>query len=212
MTVLTALVLASCSSAETEAQSDNSTATTLVDELQEEETPLPVLHVQLDEIGPGDLEGMVDEAQFIFEASIVRVEPGIRYYGPTEEMPDTSAFEQVGLVFQPTDVLKGEVADEITIRWTAYQTDGDKPGAERLARVSLNGLQLNEDAKGQRFGIFVGPEVGDGVYESLSTLGVVPLDSEGNITNKEGFTNEVLYGEFIDKPFGDLVTSVDGAE
>ena len=46
------------------------------------ETDLPVLERSEDEDGPSDLAGMVDEAQMIFEARVVAVEPGLRYYGP----------------------------------------------------------------------------------------------------------------------------------
>ena len=46
-------------------------------------TELPIVDLLEDEDGPTDLAGMVAEAQMIFEARVVAVEPEFRYYGPS---------------------------------------------------------------------------------------------------------------------------------
>ena len=171
-------------------------------------TELPIVELLEDEDGPSDLAGMVDEAQMVFDARVVAVEPEFRYYGPTSEVPDTAAFEQVGLVLEPTTVLKGDVPETLTVRWTSYQTEDDQPGSLRLSRVSVQGLVIDEEAQGQRFGVFIHGEVETGVFDVFTASGIVPLDDEGNLSPNQGATASVLYGDWIGVRFADMVTSV----
>ena len=170
-------------------------------------TELPIVDLLADEDGPSDLAGMVAEAQMIFEAREVAVEPEFRYYGLTSEVPDTAAFEQVGLVLEPTNVLKGDVPETLTIRWTSYQTEDDQPGSPRLSRVSVQGLVINEQAQGERFGIFIQGEVELGVFDVLTASGIVPLDAEGQLSPDQGATASFLYGDWIGDRFEDMVAS-----
>ena len=170
-------------------------------------TELPIVDLLADEDGPSDLAGMVAEAQMIFEARVVAVEPEFRYYGLTSEVPDTAAFEQVGLVLEPTNVLKGDVPETLTIRWTSYQTEDDQPGSPRLSRVSVQGLVINEQAQGERFGIFIQGEVELGVFDVLTASGIVPLDDEGKLSPDQGATAGFLYGDWIGDRFEDMVAS-----
>lgn len=168
---------------------------------------LRIVDLSADEAGPSNLAGMVAEAQMIFEAEVVAVEPGIRYYGPDAEAPDTPAFEQVGLVLEPTNVLKGEVPETLSVRWTSYQTEDTQPGSLRLARVSIDGLVINEQAQGQRFGIFIYSEVEPAVFDVLTTSGIVPLDAEGRLAPDQSAAASFLYSDWIGERFEDMVAS-----
>ena len=176
-------------------------------QLSDASTELPIVDLLEDEDGPSDLTGMVAEAQMVFEAQVVAVEPEFRYYGPTSEAPDTAAFEQVGLVLEPTNVLKGNVPETLTIRWTSYQTEDDQPGSPRLSRVSVQGLVINEQAQGERFGIFIQGEAEMGVFDVLTASGIVPLDAEGQLSPDQGATASFLYGDWIGDRFEDMVAS-----
>ena len=171
-------------------------------------TELPIVDLLEEEDGPTDLAGMVAEAQMIFEARVVAVEPEFRYYGPSSEVPDTAAFEQIGLVLEPTNVLKGDVPETLTVRWTSYQTEDDQPGSPRLSRVSIQGLVINEEAQGQHYGIFIQGEVESGVFDVLTASGIVPLDDEGQLSPDQGATASFFYGDWIGDRFEDMVTSV----
>lgn len=169
---------------------------------------LPIVDLFEDEDGPADLAGMVREATMIFEARVVEVESELRYYGPTAENQETTAFEQVGLVLEPTNVLKGDVPARLTVRWTSYVTEDARPGAQRLGRVSVDGLIINERARGQRFGIFIHSEVEPGVFDVLTTTGIVPINPAGRLTNRQGLTASDLYSGWIGGKFEDMVVSV----
>ncbi len=150
---------------------------------------------------------MVAEAQMVFEARVVAVEPEFRYYGPSSEAPDTAAFEQIGLVLEPTNVLKGDVPETLTIRWTSYQTEDDQSGSPRLSRVSIQRLLINEEAQGQQYGIFIQREVESGVFDVLTASGIVPLDDGRQTLVRSGGPASFLYGDWIGDRFGDMVAS-----
>ena len=187
-------LLAACSSESAESASE------VVDVVDE----LPLVVVTEDEAGPSDIAGYVDASSAILEARLVEVRPAIRFYGPDVEAPDALAFEQVALVFEPTTVYKGEVGPQIELRWTSYVTDGTSPDATRLERVEINGIIVNENAVGQRYGLFVGESVGDGIFDPLTSAGIVPLNPAGHIQGRHS-SSAFLYGDFIGGLFSDII-------
>lgn len=169
---------------------------------------LPLFDVFEDEDGPADLAGMVSDASGIFEGVLIEVEPAIRYYGgPDSESPDAILFEQVGLVFEVADQLKGPDSETFTVRWTSYVASDRGGEASRTGRVSIDGLEINEGAQGQRYGVFISQEVEPGIFEPLTATGLLPLNPDGRLTNRQGFTSTALFGDWIGKPFEEMIAS-----
>jgi len=163
---------------------------------------LPISFVSADEGGPSSIAGLVDEAAYVLQAQLVEVRPGARYYGADEEAPDATTYEEVDLVFETVEMLEGESRGEVTIPWTAYTTAGNGRGAERLQRVSVGGLIVNERAKGQHYGIFV-YETSDGETVSFTTNGLVPLNPKGKITGRTG--GDPFFHDHIGEQFLDVI-------
>lgn len=187
---------------------ESSASSPLVTDNATADSELPLTQVFEDELGPTNLTDLVEASSAIIEARLVDVRPAVRFYGPDLEAPDALAFEQVALVFEPTEVYKGEVGEQIEIRWTAYVTDGIGANARRLERVEINGISVNENAKGQRYGLFVGESVGDQIFDPTISAGIVPINPAGRIQGRHS-SSQFLYGDFIGGSFADLIASVD---
>lgn len=209
--VALAVLGAACSSAaDTGSQAQENVAVPETETTQSEDTApsdaaeLPPTRVIVDEAGPGDLRTMFSESSLVIRAELIEVNAGLRYYGPDAEAPDATAFEQVELVFAPVEVFKGDPVDKtISIPWTAYTTRGVEQGAERVERVVLNGLMVNERSVGQQYGLFI--KSIDGVVQATSSEGIVPLNPQGRITGRDTSDGGVLVHDLIGMPFTDAV-------
>ncbi len=156
------------------------------------DTALPIVGVYVDEDGPATPQEMFAAASQVMDAVLIDVIPGVRYYGPSAEAPDAVAFEQVGLVFEPVETLSGD-GGEVVVQWRAYTVASATDGAERLMRVEISGLVVNESDIGERFAVFVGHEGSSGAFELVSGSGLLRLNEFGEITTD----GQGVFGEAI---------------
>ena len=171
---------------------------------------LPFVEIFQDEDGPGDVPGIVTEAELIFEGRVVEVIPGLRFYGgfDPEIGEDFRTFEDIGLVIETTNVLKGDVPERITVRWPGYLREAGDLGAQRTGQLTVNGLTINENARGQNFGVLTDPLTDPGDYIPLTTSGIIPLNSNGRITGRNGFgRGTTIFGDFVGERLSDVVDS-----
>lgn len=177
------------------------------DSSDEEVAPdLPIVDLTIDEVGPSDLPEMVEQSTYVIHAELVEVNGGLRYFGPDEEAPDATVFEEVELVFAPLEEFKGDIESEtIAIPWTAHTTEDKSQGSKRLGRVRTNGLVVDELSIGEQYGLFI-TDV-EGVNRVVSSEGLVPLGAEAEVVERELPSGGFLVREFVGSQFTSLALS-----
>lgn len=160
---------------------------------------LPVVDLDLDEDVPADLVGIAKESDFVILASIEEVKPGARFYGGTDEDPDSSWTEDVSIDLSVEEVFKGQPGEVISIAWPGFENSAaDSKSRSQVLRVE--GVTLNGANSKQRYLFFL-KDHGEpwGLTATFLSAGVVQVDPANRITGQVSTVFNEFKGTDLDE-------------
>ncbi len=163
---------------------------------------LPTLVLAPDEDAPQGVAAAFAESDYVVVARIADVVDGHRFYGETEEDPDTLIYEDVLLELDVTETLKGEPPSPLRLRWPAFANAAADSDA-REAQLVVGGIPF--DALDDSAAVFFIKEYDEpfGTSPIALSAAVLQVDGENRVVGAS-----TALGEHDGQPLAEVLAGV----